>query len=147
MPRVVRGVLLATMVFPVLAITVQAALLQIGGTPPAGPLANTFFAKLGPTQSYLVPLALLIGALVGYALRERSSGYAFSAGLVLKLAVVLGYALHTTLAGRPFDATFFATLIELFAITAAAWAIVWLIARKRFDVWREVQVLTLATPA
>jgi hypothetical protein len=123
-PQVARGVLLATMVLPVLAITILAALLQIGGTAPAGPLAKTFFATLGPTLSYLVPLLLLIGALVGHALRERSSAYAFSAGLVLELAVVLGYALHTTLALRPFDATFFVTLLQLFAVTAAAWAIV-----------------------
>ena len=85
-----------------------------------------------------MPLALVIGALVGYALRERSSGYAFSAGLVLEMAVVLGYALHTTLAKRPFDATFVATLIQLFAVTAAVWAIVWLIGRKRLDVWRRI---------
>jgi hypothetical protein len=136
-PRVARGVLLATMLLPVLAITVLAAALQIGGTAPAGPLANTFFQKMGPIWSYLVPLALLIAGLVGYALRERSTGYAFSAGLVLELAVMLGYALRTTLAGRPFDAHFTAVLVQLFAITAAVWAIAWLIARTRFDVWRE----------
>ena len=85
--------------------------------------------------------SLVIGALVGHALRERSSGYAFSAGLVLEMAVMLGYALHATLAKQPFDATFFATLIQLFAVTAAVWAIVWLIGRKRFDVWREAPEL------
>ena len=36
-PRVARGVLLATMVLPVLAITVMAAALQIGGTVPGRP--------------------------------------------------------------------------------------------------------------
>ncbi len=130
-PRVARIVLLTTMVLPVLAITFMAAMLQIGGAPPGGPVAKTFFATLGPTLSNLVPLALVIGALVGYALRERSSGYAFSAGLVLEMAVILGYALHTTLAKQPFDATFVVTLIQLFAVTAAVWAIVWLIGRKQ----------------
>ncbi len=125
------------MALPVLALTGVAAILQIGGAAPGGPLAKTFFETLGPTWSYLVPLALVIGALVGYALRERSSGYAFSAGLVLEMAVVLGYALHATLAKRPFDAAFFATLIQLFAVTAAVWAIVWLVGRKQLDVWRE----------
>ena len=136
-PRVARGILLATMVLPVLAITVMAAMLQIGGVVPGGPVTNTFFATLGPTRSYLVPLALVIAALVGHALRERSSGYAFFAGMVLEMAVLLGYALHATLAKQPFDATFGVTLIQLFAITAAVWAIAWIIARKRFDVWRE----------
>lgn len=136
-PRVARAVLLATMVLPVLAITVLAAQLQIGGTAPGGPLAKTFFQTIGPTWSYLVPLVLVIGALVGYALRERSSGYAFFAGLVLEMAVVLGYSLRTTLARGPFDASFVVTLIQLIAITAAVWAIAWLVVRKRFDVWCE----------
>ena len=146
-PRVARGVLLATMVLPVLAITVVAAMLNIDGTPTGGgPLAKTFFAAIGPTCSYLVPLALVIAALVGYALRERSSGYAFSAGLVLEMAVMLGYALHS-LARQPFDAAFFATLIQLFAFTAAAWSIVWLIARKRLDVWREAPATGISSGA
>jgi hypothetical protein len=136
-PRLARGVLLATLVVPVLAITVLAAMLQIGGTAAAGPVASTFFETLGPQCSYLVPLVLVIGALVGFALRERSSVYAFAAGAVLEMAVVLGYALHITLAKQQFDITFRVTLIQLFAVTAAAWAIVWLVARKRLDVWRE----------
>jgi len=136
-PAIARAVLVITMVMPVIGITVNAALLQIGGSTAGGPLAKTFFEVLGPTRSYLVPLSLVIGALVGYALRERSSGYAFSAGLVLEMAVVLGYALHTTLAKQPFGAIFGATLVQLFAITAAVWAVVWLVGRERLDVWRE----------
>ena len=46
------------MVLPVLAITVVGALLNIDGTPTGGgPLAKTFFAAIGPSCSYLVPLA------------------------------------------------------------------------------------------
>ena len=77
--------------------------------------------------SHLAPMAPVIAALVGHALRERSSGYAFSAGLVLEMAVGLGYALHVSLAGRPFDTAFAARLIQLVAATAAAWAILWLL--------------------
>jgi hypothetical protein len=135
--RLARGILIAIMALPVLAITILAAMLQIAGEAPGGPVAKSFFDNLGPTLSYLPPLAVLIAALVGYAIREHSSGYAFSAGLVLEMAVVLGYALRTSLAKAPFDAVFGATLFQLFAITAAAWAIVWLIARKKLDVWRE----------
>ncbi len=139
-PRLARGVMLVTMLLPMLAITVVAALLWIGGFPPAGPVAKTFFAALGQ----LFPLALVIAALVGHALRERSAGYAFSAGLVLEMAVGLGYAVHAAFAKQPFDTIFVVALIQLFAITAAVWAIVWLIARKRVDVRRE---LHLPSPA
>ena len=134
-PRLARCLLIATTAVPVLALTLNAALLQIGGTAPAGPAAKTFFDNLGPNVSYLVPLSVLIVTLVGYALRERSSGYAFSAGLVLQMAVVLGYALRTMLAELPFDEAFRATLIELVAVTAGAWAILWLVARRSVDVW------------
>ena len=81
MPRVARGVLLATMVLPVLAITVLAALLQIGGAAPGGPRCQDVLRRpSGRRGRILCRWHSVIGALVGYALRERSSGYAFSAG-------------------------------------------------------------------
>ncbi len=129
-PRVARSVLLATTVLPVLAITVVAAMLQISGAPFGGPVAKTFFQTLGPTWSYLVPLVLLIGTLVGYALRERSSGYAFSAGMVLEMAVTLGYLLHAGAWGVQQTVL----LLQWATITAAAWAILWLVARRWIDV-------------
>ena len=140
-PRVARSVLLATMLLPMLVLTVVGIMLQINDVTHGGPLANSFFETLGPMRSYLVPFLLVIVALVGHALREHSSGYAFSAGLVLEVAVALGYALHATLAKQPFNSIFFATLIQLIAIVAAVWAIVWLIAGKRLDVWREAPKL------
>ena len=135
------------MVLPVLGITVLAAGLQIGGVSPVGSLAKSFFERLGPTQSYLLPLLLVIAGLVGHALRERSSDYCFSAGLALEMAVGLGYSLHITLAKQPFDATFQVTLLQLLAIGAAAWAGVWLLARRRLDVWREPPAIGVSASA
>jgi hypothetical protein len=132
-PRIARGVLLAVTALPALGLTLLAAALQLGGARPAGPAAATFFRDLGPTWSYLVPLALVMAGMVGFALRERSSGYAFSAGLVLEMAVTLGYALHAA----TFDVAFRVTLLQLATIAAGAWAIVWLVARNWVDVWRE----------
>ena len=134
---IARAVSLITMAAPVLLITVAAALLQLGGTSPRGPAAPSFFANLGPTWSYLVPLVLVMAALVGHALRERSSGYAFSAGLVLELAVTLGYSLRATLSKQPIDTVFFVSLLQWATIAAAVWAIVWLVARRFTGVWRE----------
>ncbi len=134
---IARAVSLITMAAPVLLITVAAALLQIGGTSPHGPAALSFFANLGPTWSYVVPLALVMAALVGHSLRERSSGYAFSAGLVLEVAVTLGYSLQATLSKQPIDTIFFVSLVQWATIAAAIWAIVWLVARRFTGVWRE----------
>jgi hypothetical protein len=135
--KIARAVTLITTAAPVLLITVSAAMLQLGGTAPCGPAASSFFANIGPTWSYLVPLALVIVALVGHALRERLSGYAFSAGLVLELAVTLGYSLRATLNKQPIDTLFFVSLLQWATITAGVWAIVWLVARRFTGVWRE----------
>jgi hypothetical protein len=136
---IARAVALITMAAPVLLLTVAAAVLQIGGTSPVGPIAPSFFANLGPTWSYLVPLVLVIATLVGYALRERSSGYAFSAGLVLELAVTLGYSLRATLSKQPIDTIFLVSLIQWTTIAAAVWAIVWIASRRFTAAWREVE--------
>ena len=85
--------MLLAMALPVVGLTVLAAVLRLSGTLPAVPVTGSFVARLGPLWSGLVPLALVILGLVGFALRERSAGYAFSAGLVLELAVTLGYTL------------------------------------------------------
>ncbi len=86
---------------PVLLLTLLAALLQLGGNALNGPLPGTFFEKIGPNLSYLLPLALVMAGLIGHALRESSAGYAFGAGLVAEMAVILGYALHVTMASPP----------------------------------------------
>ena len=132
-----HGVTLATTALPVLALTVVAAVYRFGGITPGGPAANTLFDRLGTNVSYLVPLALVMLAMVGHAIRESSAGYAFSAGLVAELAVTLGYALSVVLAGRPFAVRESATLLQLATITAVAWALGWLAARRWVDVWRE----------
>ncbi len=136
--RIARAAALIAMAAPVLLITICAAVLQLSGTAPRGPAAGSFFANVGPTWSYLVPLVLVIASLVGHALQERSSAYAFAAGLVLELAVVLGYSLHVSLSKQAIDpATFFVTLVQWATIAAAVWAILWLLARRAVDVWRE----------
>ena len=130
-------VVLATLALPVLAVTLVAATFQLGGTVPAGPLPGTTLARLGPTWSYLAPLVLVTLGLVALAIRERSAGYAFFGGLVLEMAVVLGYSLRTKLAGDPLDIAFLVHLVQWATIAAAVWALAWLVARKRLDVWRE----------
>jgi len=136
-PRTARAVLLITTVAPVLALTAWAALAQLGGIRPGGPAAGSLFAEMGPELSYLVPLVLVGGGLVGFALREASAGYAFAAGLVAKMAVTLGYLLVVTTAGRSIGVHEVVMVLQLLTIAAAAWAVAWLIGRRWVDVWRE----------
>ena len=123
-PSTARGMLVILSALPVLLLTLEAAILQLGGHTLYGPMAGTFFDKIGPNLSYLVPLALVMLGLVGHALRESSAGYAFGAGLVAEMAVILGYALHVTLASPPqrFQMPEFIITVQLAVITAAVWA-------------------------
>ena len=133
-PRLARAIVLLTTLVPVLAITVLAALLPLSGTPPAGPAAGSFFSQLAPASSYLVPLLVSIAALVVLAWRESSSGYAFSAGLVAQLSA--GLACWMPPVGR-LGAVEWALVWYSVAITGAAWATAWMVARRWVDVWRE----------
>ena len=134
-----QGMLMILSALPVLLLTLLAALLQLGGHTLNGPVAETFFEKIGPNFSYLVPLSLVMFGLIGHALRESSAGYAFAAGLVAEMAVILGYVLHVTMSSPPrlFQTAEFITTVQLAVITAAVWTIIWLIARRWVDVWRE----------
>ncbi|MHC4177289.1 MAG: hypothetical protein ACYSWU_07275, partial [Planctomycetota bacterium] len=139
-PSAARATLLATTAAPVLVLTILAALVQLVGETPGGPAANSFFDRIGDNLSYLVPLMLVMLGLVGYAVRERSAGYAFSAGLVAELTVTLGYALHVATdpdPARKFGTAELVTLIQLATITAALWAGAWLAVRQWLNVWRE----------
>jgi len=136
--RAARITLLATTAGPVLGLTLLAALLQLTGTSPSGPQTGTLFDRLGPNISYIVPLLLVMLAMVGHAIRERSGGYAFAGGLVAEIIVILGYALRVTLdPTKSFGAPEFATLFQLATITAAVWAAAWLVVRRRLNIWRE----------
>ncbi len=132
-----RGAIVGLAALPVIALTVLAATTQLIGLAPTRFPAGVLFHEIHPAASYLVPLLLVIAGLVGHAVRERSAGYAFSAGLVVELAVVLGYALTVVLGGGSFGSEDLVRVVQLATIAAALWAGLWLAARRRIDVWRE----------
>ena len=76
--RGVLGVLTLPAVLLLTALTVTMALI---GRPPVGPEVESFFARIGWLGSQIVPLLLLTVGLSGDAVRERSAGHAFAAGL------------------------------------------------------------------
>lgn len=125
-PRIARAVWVVTAAAPVVVCSMLAAVMQIAGHPPAGPLTGTWFANLGMEISHLVPLALVVVGLTVYAVREASPGYAFSAGLVANLTAVGGYALVVP----RFGAVEAARLVQLATIVPAVWAIGWLATRR-----------------
>lgn len=65
-----RATLLITTALPVLAVTLMAALLRFAGNSPAQPPDESFFGRIGPNVSYVVPLVLVVLGLVGHAVRD-----------------------------------------------------------------------------
>jgi hypothetical protein len=137
-----RWLLLGGTVAPVLLLTAVVALLGFSGIRPAGPAPVSFFAHVGWVVSNIAPLVVVSLGLVGHALRERSPGHAFAAGLVATVSVAGGYALAVVTGGGAMDAVQQVRTLQLGTITAAAWAAGWLLGRRRVRAWRED-----ATPA
>jgi hypothetical protein len=142
----VRRVLLDLAVVPVLLLTAAVTALVLAGTPPAGPAAASFFAELGGRLSLLIPVGVLSLVLVGHALRERSAGYAFAAGLLVMAVATGGYALAVMGPGRGFGGAEWVRLLQLGTITAGAWALLWLASRRWVAAWREEPARPLARP-
>ena len=112
--------------FPLVAATGFAVSLALAGNPVVGPEPGSLLGRAGNAGSYVPPVLLLSLTLLGYAIRERSSGFAFAAALVLNVAVTMGY-LMAGVAGRlSFDTELWVRLAQLNAAVAAAYAIAWL---------------------
>ena len=54
-----------------------------------------FFALLGPTVSYLLPLATLVAVLLAYAIREEHASFALGGAAIGQLAVNLAFVIAT----------------------------------------------------
>ncbi|MGO9113745.1 MAG: hypothetical protein ACLP9L_31325 [Thermoguttaceae bacterium] len=130
----VRALLAVSTWLPVLLLTSVAAFVQFSGTVPPGPVGGSLFARLGLQVSYLVPLLLVIAAMVVYAIRERTAGYAFAAGLVLQMAVALEYVLRVHLTVQSLANGHVVAMIQAATIVAAVWGLAWSSVRRRFDV-------------
>jgi hypothetical protein len=122
---------------PILLLTFAVAALGFAGESPSGPATGSFFRRLGWVASNVTPLVLLCLGLVGHALRERSPGYAFSAGLVANVALTGGYALTVVTGGGRLDEAQSVRLMQLGSLAAGLWALGWLLAGPWTSAWRK----------
>jgi hypothetical protein len=146
LPRLSRVVLLLGAAGPILVLTSIVAGVGFSGAFPAGPRADSFFGRVGWIAANVVPMGMVGLGLVGHALRERSPGYAFAAGLVVNVTVMGGYALGIVTSGERFDIAEGVQVVQLSSITAAVWAIAWLTSRRWVGAWREGPDAPLAGP-
>jgi hypothetical protein len=141
-----RLVLLGGAAVPVLVLTAVAAGIRIGGEHLGGPDAGSVFGRMGSLASNLVPLVLVSFGLVGHALRERSAGYAFTAGLVANATLMGGYALAVVTAGGSMDDPEWVRIVQLSSLAAGVWAAIWLASRRWVAAWQETSENPSAQP-
>ncbi len=122
---------------------------SLRATPLLGPGEETFFAEIGNAASYGIPLAALTLVLVGYAWREGSSAYAFTAGLVTNLTGTVTFLLVLAAKKVPLDAGRWVQVGQINTLLAALAASIWLASRYRgrerrdssaVDPWLATQV-------
>ena len=140
--QLAKTILLAFTIAPILAVTSYSAMVALTGGDVAGPVAGTLFGRMGNSVNYLAPLLILMLVLIGYAIRERSAGFAFAAAMVLNYAVSLEYPLWLIGRDIAMGPEQIVTLIQLNALAAGVFALGWFAACYRSDA-RQPSLLVL----
>ncbi|MCA9241360.1 MAG: hypothetical protein KDA37_14215, partial [Planctomycetales bacterium] len=123
--RLTRGVLALAALAPVLVVLAFVVATNLAARPLIGPDPASWFAQIGNASNYGGPLALGALVLLGYAVRERSSGYAFGFGLLSTGVAMLVFMLQLAARGRPLDAEAWIAVLQLNAGVLAAIALGW----------------------
>lgn len=126
-----RTLLIVVTVAPLLALTLYPALRAINYLPIQGPVSG-IFASLSDGFSYGAPLVLVAFVMIGYAVRERTAEFAFSGGAFFNLTVTLAFLLAAVDARGSMDRVVLIRVLQLNAITFAAYALPWLATRHRW---------------
>lgn len=141
---------------PLVAISLYITATALLGNPVLGPGPGTFLFRIGPVFNYGAPVALLALVLSAYAVRERSPGFAFSAGLLANLVATIAYHFTAGASLAPTDPLLWVKLGQLNALVAAVYGLGWLSYATRWlpdvdeettpgDSWRRVQAALALT--
>ncbi|WP_145290370.1 hypothetical protein [Pirellulimonas nuda] len=129
--RAGRSVLAFTTIAPLLVVLSFVVATNLTERPLTGPDPTSWFAQIGPTVCYGGPLAVFALVLLAFAVRERSSQYAFAFGLLTSGVATLVFMLRLATDGRALDAVAWIEVLQVnaavLAVTALAWrgAIAW----------------------
>jgi hypothetical protein len=96
--------------------------------PITGPLPTSWFRRIGFAASYGVPLAAIALVFIGYAVRDRSSRFAFSAGLLFNVVATIVVLLRFARGGATLDATAWIVVAQVNAIVTGVVALAWMAA-------------------
>jgi hypothetical protein len=122
-------------VAPAVILCVYVARTVLAGNPILGPDPGTFFDRIGLAGSYSIPTLGLALVLVGYAARERSHRFAFSAGLLFNAAATSGWLLSLP-AGTVLNAELWVKIALLNACVSAVYTLAWTAAGALARKWK-----------
>ena len=113
-----RNALLVLAFCPLAIVCAFAVAKALDQHPIVGPDPASWFRRIGWDVSYGVPLALIALGLVGHAIRDRSSGFAFSAGLLANVVATIVVLMRLARGGGGLDATAWVIVAQVNAIVA-----------------------------
>jgi hypothetical protein len=123
-----RDVLLLLAGAPLVILLTFAVARALDQHPIVGPEPTSWFRRIGWDVSYGVPLAVIGLALVGHAIRDRSSRFAFAAGLLFNTVATIVVLMRLARGGGSLDAAAWITVAQVNAIVAGAVALAWMAA-------------------
>ena len=94
--------------------------------PLVAPNSGAWFREIGWSLSYGVPLILFALTLVGYAIRDRASSFACSAGLLLNLVATMVYLIELSNTGRVLDRLAWIEVTQINCIVSALVGAIWM---------------------
>ncbi|MGE3244421.1 MAG: hypothetical protein AB7I57_25385, partial [Pirellulales bacterium] len=122
-----RNAVLLVALAPLATVGAFAVAAALDQHPIVGPDPASWFRRIGWDVTYGVPLALVALGLVGHAIRDRSSGFAFSAGLLANVVATI-VVLMRVARGAGLDAAAWITVAQVNAIVGGVVALAWLAA-------------------
>jgi hypothetical protein len=127
-PRILPLTILAFALFliPLLGFTITAVAQGTAGEELGGPIAESFFARIGMTANYALPLFAGVVVFLIFALRERAHVFAFGGWLVHQLAVNLALLLWVVHHPATPAAQIAALTLQANSLAAGGYALLWL---------------------
>ena len=110
----------------ILIITIIAVNQNASGVALRGPAAGAIFHRIGATASYAGPLFALVAVLLGYAVRDRQSGFALGGAAVSQLAINLAFLLYVSTSPTQPASVRTIEWLQWNSVAAGLYSLVWL---------------------
>jgi hypothetical protein len=131
--RQMRWVTLLSAIAPIAIVLMFTVTKVLSAQPLVGPDPASWFRRMGFEALYGVPLVLIALTFIYYAIRDRSSPFAFAAGLLFNLVATFVYLLWLARQHGALDPTAWIRVAQINAVVAGIVALVWRVGESLRD--------------